>query len=259
MSCFQFPQNNPKMSEKFCLKWNDFQSNVSNSFSLLRNEDYLHDVTIVTDDNEQTAAHKLVLSASSEYFKNIFKKNKHPHPLLCLEGVNSGDIRNVMDYIYNGELQIFQEDLDGFLNVAQRLKIEGLLAGPEDDQEEEVNIKKTESYEDTFHQVEDSPIQKTPSQSFRPERSVAKLRTEINQDNMSELEEQIEQHIIRNTDRTFSCKVCGKNSATSQHIKWHVETHLDGLSFNCPVCEKTFRSRNSLHFHKSTFHRGTNR
>ena len=68
------------MSEKFCLKWNDFESNVSNSFSLLRNEDYLHDVTIVSDDNEQISAHKLVLSACSEYFKNIFKKNKHSHP-----------------------------------------------------------------------------------------------------------------------------------------------------------------------------------
>ena len=55
------------MSEKFCLKWNDFLSNVSKSFSLLRNEDYLHDVTIVSDDNEQIAAHKLVLSTCSEY------------------------------------------------------------------------------------------------------------------------------------------------------------------------------------------------
>ena len=116
------------MSEKFCLKWNDFQANVSNSFSLLRNEDYLHDVTIVTDDNEQVAAHKLVLSACSEYFKNIFKTNKHSHPLMCLEGVSSSDVRNMMDYIYNGELQIFQEDLDRFLDVAQRLKIQGLLA-----------------------------------------------------------------------------------------------------------------------------------
>ena len=68
------------MSEKFSLKWNDFQSNVSNSFSLLRNEDYLHDITSVTDDHEQIAAHKLVLSACSEYFKNIFRKNKHSHP-----------------------------------------------------------------------------------------------------------------------------------------------------------------------------------
>ena len=71
------------MSEKFCLKWNDFQSNVSNSFSLLRNEDYLHDVTIITDDNEQIAAHKLVLSACSEYFKIIFKK-KNIHIPSCV-------------------------------------------------------------------------------------------------------------------------------------------------------------------------------
>ena len=71
------------MSEKFSLKWNDFHSNVSKSFSLLRNEDYLHDVTIVSDDNEQIAAHKLVLSTCSEYFKSIFMKNKqHSHPLV---------------------------------------------------------------------------------------------------------------------------------------------------------------------------------
>ena len=76
------------MSQKFSLKWSDFQSNVSNSFGLLRNEDYLHDVTIVTDDNEQVAAHKLVLSASSEYFESIFKRNKSPNLLMCIEGVN---------------------------------------------------------------------------------------------------------------------------------------------------------------------------
>ena len=88
------------MSEKFCLKWNDFEANVSSSFGLLRNEDYLHDVTIVTDDNEQIAAHKLVLSACSEYFKNIFKRNKNPNLLLCIEGVSSVDLGNVLDYIY---------------------------------------------------------------------------------------------------------------------------------------------------------------
>ena len=54
------------MSEKFCLKWNDFDSNVSKSFGKLRNEEYLHDVTLVGDDYTQLAAHKLVLSACSE-------------------------------------------------------------------------------------------------------------------------------------------------------------------------------------------------
>ena len=48
-----------KMTEKFCLKWNDFQSNVAKSFSKLRNEDDFFDVTLVSDDKQQVSAHKL--------------------------------------------------------------------------------------------------------------------------------------------------------------------------------------------------------
>ena len=72
------------MSPKFCLKWNDFDSNASKAFRLLMDEDFLQDVTLVGDDQSQIAAHKLVLSACSEYFNSIFKKNNHSHPLLCL-------------------------------------------------------------------------------------------------------------------------------------------------------------------------------
>ena len=64
------------MSEKFSLKWNDFHSNVSNSFANVRNEKYLHDVTLVTDDQQRVSAHRLVLSVSSEYFETIFRNNK---------------------------------------------------------------------------------------------------------------------------------------------------------------------------------------
>ena len=121
------------MSEKFCLKWNDFESNVSKSFGLLRNEEYLHDVTLVCDDNSQVSAHKLVLSACSEYFKTIFRHNSHPNPLICLEGVSSPELRNILDYMYYGKAYIFQENLDNFLSIAQRLKILGLLQNDNND------------------------------------------------------------------------------------------------------------------------------
>ena len=85
------------MAEIFCLKWNDFSSNVSKSFRLLRSADYLHDVTLVGDDHKQVSAHKLVLSACSEYFRNIFMnnhtKNIH-HLLLCLDGISYTDLEN---------------------------------------------------------------------------------------------------------------------------------------------------------------------
>ena len=250
------------MSEKFSLKWNDFHSNVSKSFSSLRNEDYLHDVTIVSDDNEQMAAHKLVLSTCSAFFKSIFMKNKHSHPIICLEGLSSHDVRNMMDYMYNGELQVFQDDLDRFLNIAQRLKLEGLITDPNDDQEEDINVKETEKLNNKAPNFQEGFTNSSYRTKITPqghERVIAKASTDINPVNISEIDEQIEQNIIKNLDSTgtsYTCKFCGKNTGRkTSHIRSHIETHLEGLSFNCPLCEKTFRSRHSLSVHKSRNHR----
>ena len=248
------------MSGKLCLKWNDFQSNISNSFSVLRNEDYLHDVTIVTDDSEQIAAHKLVLSACSDFFKSIFKRNKHPNPLLCLEGVSSKDVRNVMDYIYNGEVQVFQEDLGRFLNVAQRLKLEGLLKEPDADQEQEEEASNHEAEPLTSEEIikRDLPkknINEKPSEPHH-QRVIAKANFDIRPDNTSGINEQIEQYIGKNLDGTHSCKLCGQNAGKwKTNMRNHIETHLEGLCFNCQMCEKTFSSRSSLGSHKSRFHK----
>merc|ERR1712098_386830 len=116
-----------KMSEKFCLKWNDFKTNIARQFSSLRADTEFWDVTLVSDDLKQISAHKIVLSSCSEYFKNILKQNKHAHPLLCLADMHFEDLTNIIDYIYHGEVQIYQEDLDRFLHVAKRLKLDGLL------------------------------------------------------------------------------------------------------------------------------------
>ena len=113
--------------EKFTLKWNDFQPNVTKSFQRLRNEKDYSDVTLIGDDYQPLLAHKVVLSSSSEYFKNVlYSSRNHSSPVLCMEGVKKDDLTNVLDYIYNGELQIFQDDLDRFLLIAERLKLDGL-------------------------------------------------------------------------------------------------------------------------------------
>ena len=136
------------MTEKYCLRWNDFQANVRSSFRNLRNANDFYDVTLVSDDYQQVSAHKVVLSASSEYFKNILTKNKHSHPLLCLNGVKSNDLHNILDYIYNGEIQIFQDDLDSFLAAAKRFQLEGLKKEQEDN--DEIAQVKKEHIEDDF-------------------------------------------------------------------------------------------------------------
>ena len=51
------------------------------------------------------------------------------------------------------------------------------------------------------------------------------------------------------------CKVCGKEGHATD-IKRHIEAHhVEGVSIPCNLCEKIFRSRNSLRLHISKYHR----
>ena len=123
------------MSEKFCLKWNDYQSNWNKSLYELCKDSYFADVTLISDDKVKFSAHRILLSSCSNLFKFILKGNIQTNPLLYLSGVNSHSLGFILDYIYHGEVNIYQNQLDSFLESAQKLKIEGLLGGTEDHNE----------------------------------------------------------------------------------------------------------------------------
>ena len=246
------------MSEKFFLKWNDFHSNVSKSFGIFRNEEYLHDVTLVSDDHNKVPAHRLVLSACSAYFRDIFKNNNHAHPLLCLDLISSEDLKNVMDYIYNGEVQIYQENLDKFLAVAQRLKLEGLV-GDNNTMEELDNqyVPKEEFVQSIINEeqfvVETEETLKSVNKA--PKKKQEKyVGTVAIEDNIF-INEQIYQYLEGCSDGGYKCKLCGKTMAKRDHLLNHIETHMEGVSYNCSICQKSFRSRNSLSKHKSVYHK----
>ena len=98
-----FPEINMKAG-KINLNWSDFLANVSRSFSNLHGDDLFTDVTLVSDDNKQIGAHKLILSAVSEFFRNILADKSHVHPMLCLDGVNSEELNMIIRYLYVGEV-----------------------------------------------------------------------------------------------------------------------------------------------------------
>jgi len=112
-------------SEKFCLRWNDFESNISVAFRELREDKDFFDVTLACDDN-QLSAHKVILSACSPFFRNILRRNPHQHPLLYLRGVRHSDLQSVLNFMYHGEVNVAQEELNSFLAVAEDLKVKGL-------------------------------------------------------------------------------------------------------------------------------------
>jgi len=112
-------------NEKFCLRWNDFEKSISGAFKELRDDKDFFDVTLACEDN-QLQAHKVILSACSPFFRAILRKNPHQHPLLYLKGVKYDDILAVLNFMYHGEVNVAQEELDSFLSVAEDLKVKGL-------------------------------------------------------------------------------------------------------------------------------------
>ena len=124
-------------SEKFCLKWNDFQENINTAFVALRKDVEFTNVTLACEDGNQVDAHKVVLAASSPFFHNLLKRNKHAHPLIYMRGLKFEDLLAIVDFLYYGEANIYQENLDNFLTIAEELDLKGLNGGQGDSDEGE--------------------------------------------------------------------------------------------------------------------------
>ena len=264
------------MSEKLCLKWNDFQENVNTAFGNLREDSEFADVTLACEDGQQMEAHKVILAASSPFFDEIFQRIKHPYPLIYLRGFKSEDFVAILDFLYFGEAKVYQENFDSFLAIAEELKLKGLTgqaAGTDLAQEEEKpfistpvkNIKEKLTNGDN---VSNSPAHNASSVE-RVSGTHAAIPKQICGD-LKALEEKVKSLMERSQnmvpagtqacgipkqDKAFICKVCGKEGH-STNIRHHIEAnHLEGISIPCNFCDKDFGSRASLSMHKSRVHK----
>ena len=115
------------MPEKICLKLNDFQDNICSVLGSLRQDRDFADMTLACEDGQQIDAHKVILAASSPVFQSMLKRSTHPHPLIYMRGLTSEDLRTIIDFMYFGEANIFQENLESFLAIAEDLRLTGLI------------------------------------------------------------------------------------------------------------------------------------
>ena len=258
-------------SEKFCLKWKDFQQNIVNSFQDLRNDSEVSDVTLVCDGGQQIEAHRIILTRSSACFSSILKLNKHSHPIIYMKGLKEKDLGTILDFIYNGEANVYQEDLNGFLSLAAELQLKGLDVSKQEAEQpiqypQNRNANKLTIPKQEANVYPNSPVKKVNEKLF-PDSSMANSDFNyiypVDDDNIrspsktGEFKDKIESMIERATgeDYKFKCNVCGKTTTAKQIMDYHVETHIEGLSYPCKICGKCFRSRNSKIVHVSKQHR----
>ena len=257
------------MSEKLCLKWNDFQENVNAAFGNLREDNEFADVTLACEDGQQIQAHKVILAASSPFFQDLLKRNKHPHPLIYMRGIKSENLLAIVDFLYCGEANVFQENLDSFLAVAEELKLRGLMGQSENVEKETENIcsnpaprlipnfkrEKSNTYAEELN-FDSKMNEQKPNAQMNNERRIA-IPNFVSGD-LKELDEKVKSMMEKSQNLAPSgpagskakiCKVCGKEGAGIA-IRDHIEAnHLEGVSLPCNVCGKEFRSRMILRKH----------
>ena len=140
------------MADVFDLRWNDFDSNASKVFTSQRDKSSFCDVSLVSDDLKQHSAHKIILSACSEYFNTVLSSCDTPHTLVCMPGLSDEELAQMLDYIYKGEAQVQKNKIDRFLNIAQRFKLAGLLP-----KKDTVSLKSEEA-EELIEEAEAVPV-----------------------------------------------------------------------------------------------------
>jgi hypothetical protein len=253
--------------DKFCLKWSDFEINIRQTFKELREDQNQLDVTLATDDGYQIQAHKLILSAGSMFFGKIFVKPHHPHPFIYLKGIQKDTLKNVLDFLYNGEANVAQKDLNTFLETTKELQVKGLqhinsegLVNHGEQKQNNEHIMMIEPKNDiNQHTTETDKF--SDSSDGLTETSIDSheivLKTEITE---IELDQQIEQMIekkIEENRKLWKCKVCGKTMEQKGKMKLHAETHMWGMiSHTCHICNKVCSTRRTLKEHIDNIHSG---
>jgi len=111
--------------QRFSLRWNNYQSHLVTAFeSLLEEKDFV-DVTLGVE-GRKLPAHKMLLSACSPYFRDLLKGNPCQHPIIVLRDIKYDDLFSLLQFMYNGEVNVAQDQLNSFLKSAESLKIRGL-------------------------------------------------------------------------------------------------------------------------------------
>lgn len=85
--------------QQYSLKWNNYLRQLTYALDSHREHDEFVDVSLFCD-GRKIKAHKVVLSACSSYFKEIFVENPHPHPVIIFKFIKYEDLNSIIKFMY---------------------------------------------------------------------------------------------------------------------------------------------------------------
>ena len=203
-------------------------------------DDSFADVTLVTDDKKQIKAHRIILSAWSSVFKEIFNFNtNNNHPVIYLRGIQYSEMESILQFIYLGEAKFYEERINKFLTVAQNLDFKNFAEGFEGRDFAAVNEA------DIYTETEESPIE----------------AGDVGKPSIQDIAEAADgQHKTQcravSKGYKYACQQCDKAYYDSFTLRRHIKSAHEGVKYACNQCEQQFTQQNSLTTHIKSVHEG---
>ena len=218
-------------SEQFNLAWKEFENSTSRSFRNLYLDQDFTDVTLATKDGKQIKAHRNILSSISPLLKTILLANPHQHPLLYFKGVKNNSLQSIMKFIYLGQAEVYQENLEDFMNAADDLEIAGLCKS---------NTKETvlENRDSVSKDLMNESFLKTESPSL--ETHCYEEESPVSPDMMEMVSDEDDKNefSLNSTGPGFyQCKQCEFTSKDKSNLKKHIDYKHEGIRYACGQCE----------------------
>ena len=222
--------------QKLNLSWDSFDTFTSRAFKQLWNDQDISDVTLVTKDDEQIKAHKVILSSASAFFNSILLASPDNTKFL-VNNISHKELQMVIQFIYLGQCEVGEEELDGFLAAGKFLGVEGLL-----EDARPINITMVEQKED-IEQFKTEPGEVSETNVKKERLNYDCTLCDYKTFTSSRIKRHIEEKHSENVNSTDikdepKIQVCGKCDFKSSH-KRNLERHklVDHIKFDCPKCE----------------------
>ena len=254
--------------EVFAFTHLDLTLNSKNTAEVFWNDTAFTDVTLVTCDDRQINAHKVILSNFSALFRNIIDRNHHQKPLIYLKDITHSTLIVLLKYIYIGRCEVKAGDLEAFLATAKDLKIEGINEGlSQEEPTSEKKFHRTFQNDNEIPKIEDNtPYIKDSAEIYE----IVKLEDGLKNQSQAKESLPVSESILFESKEVYkvgvSCPKCEKQfkyiGILTKHMK---EVHLktskkkkklkrkEGI-YVCSLCESKFTTQTLLSLHIEAHH-----
>lgn len=207
-------------TEKFSLRWSEFEETVSQGLRDLHSAGQLHDVTLILEDGE-LHAHRVILASCSTFFRRVLVSCIHHSPLFYLRGVSSQDLTSILEFMYQGEVSISQDRLASFLAVAEDLQVKGLTNSDSKASTPPPRVNRRKMHSSLTSSINKKPRTESPGSSTKHSENVSVNAVDNNAE-IVQVKAEPASVIDTKGSETSTSKLTGSESRRSQEVSSRV-------------------------------------